>query len=312
MKISDRERATRKLSQIGYYRLSGFWYPCRKPLFEKDGKTFLKDPESGMPIRSDEFQENVRFDDVTDLYLFDKKLRQLLLDAIERVEIHVRSVIAHELGRLDPLAYKNECYINPKVLKEKERDDGTIYTIWGEWVEKQESMIQTSTVDCIKWHKKRKMELPFWVVIECWDFGLMSKYFQNLKRSYQELVLKHFSLDNPKTFNSWLTEINNLRNKCAHHSRVWNMKMPNALSIKGTEDIPYFQCIDLPLEARERIYAHIVVLWYMVQMIGPSSDWIGRVADLVDGKPRIDSCPYTAMGFLDNKGFPRSSFQYFK
>ena len=26
----DPQRAVRKLSQIGYYRLSGFWYPCRE------------------------------------------------------------------------------------------------------------------------------------------------------------------------------------------------------------------------------------------------------------------------------------------
>ncbi|WP_419174452.1 Abi family protein [Desulfosediminicola sp.] len=311
MEICDKDRAIRKLSQIGYYRLSGFWYPCRKPLTEADGVTYSKDPVTKMPIRSDLFQENVRFDDITDLYLFDKKLRQLLLNAIERVEIHIRSVIAHELGRLDPLAYKSECYINPNVMKEKKRPDGSKYTIWGDWVEKQNGMIQSSTVDCIKWHKKRGKEIPFWVVIECWDFGLMSKYFQNLKRTYQELVCKHFGLDNPKTFRSWLTELNNLRNSCAHHSRVWNLKMANAISTKGTEGIPYFQRLNLSSDARERIYAHIAVLWYLVQMIGPSSDWIGRVADLIDCKPRINSCPYTAMGFQSNKGFPRHKFAYF-
>ena len=40
-----------------------------------------------------------------------------MLDAIERVEIHIRSVIAHEMGYHDPLAYKNEKYINPKNCK---------------------------------------------------------------------------------------------------------------------------------------------------------------------------------------------------
>ena len=38
--------------------------------------------------------------------------------------------------------------------------------------------------------------------------------------------------------------------------------------------------------------------------------WVKRehLADLVDSKPPVDSCPFTAMGFKDNSGFPRELF----
>lgn len=307
MIILDEDRAIRKLTQIGYYRLSGFWYPCRRPLFDEKGK-YLKDPVTKMPVRDDNFQDNISFNDITDLYLFDKKLRQLLLDAIERVEIHIRSVLAHELGRLDPLAYQSECYINPNVMKEKRREDESIYSVWGEWKSKQQERVLKSKEDCIVWHKKGQKEIPFWVVIECWDFGLMSKYFENLKRSYQEIICEQVGVPNIKTFRNWLTEINTLRNSCAHHSRVWNHTMSNAISMKGTEEIEYFQTLDLTLESRQKIYAHISILWYLVKKIGPSSTWIEKIADLIDSKPAIDSCPFTSMGFPDNTGFPREKF----
>lgn len=129
-----------------------------------------------MPIRADDFQDNINFDDITKLYLFDKKLRQLLMDAIERIEIHVRSIIAHELGRLDPLAYQKECYINPNVMKEKKRGDNCNYSLWDEWTVVQRARVLKSKEDCIVWHKKRNRKIPFWVVIGCWDFGLMSKF----------------------------------------------------------------------------------------------------------------------------------------
>ena len=79
MIIPDGKRAERKLSQIGYYRLSGFWYPCRE---------FSNTP-NGDIIRKDSFQRNINFNDIIKLYLFDKNLRLLMLDAIERIEIHI-------------------------------------------------------------------------------------------------------------------------------------------------------------------------------------------------------------------------------
>lgn len=306
MVITDENHALRKLSQIGYYRLSGFWYPCRRPLFDVNGE-YLKDPVAKTPIRDDFFQDNVKFNDIVDLYIFDKRLRLMLLDAIERVEIYVRSVIAHELGRLDPLAYQNEIYINPNVLKEKIRGEST-YTIWGEWQDNCAERIRKSKDDCIQWHKKRQKEIPFWVVIECWDFGLMSKYFENLKRTYQEIICEQLQLSNIKTFRNWLTEINTLRNKCAHHSRIWNHTTSNAISLKGTENIEYFQKLDFSDAARKKLYIQISILWYLVKTIGPSSTWINNIADLIDNKPVIESCPFTSMGFADNSGFPREKF----
>jgi hypothetical protein len=52
----------------------------------------------------------------------------------------------------------------------------------------------------------------------------------------------------------------------------------------------------------------VAAVWYLVKKIGPSSTWINKVADLVDSKPALDPCPFTAMGFPDNSGFPRELF----
>ncbi len=79
-------------------------------------------------------------------------------------------------------------------------------------------------------------------------------------------------------------------------------------SLSGFEADPYFQKINLSLEARRRIYGQAAVLWYLVQKIGPSSDWIKKVADLVDSKPALAPCPFTAMGLPDESGFPREQF----
>jgi abortive infection bacteriophage resistance protein len=306
MVISDEERAVRKLSQIGYYRLSGFWYPCRKPKFDSNGR-YLKDSTTNLPIRDDKFQENVDLNDIIDLYLFDKKLRQLMLDAIERIEIYMRSIIAHEIGRIDPLAYRKKEFISPSAA-ETTKKEGVTVNHWGNWMKKLCERIEVSKEDSIRWHRDRGCPIPFWAVVECWDYGLMSKYFENLNGRCKQKIINRLEIKNPAILANWLQEIGILRNKCAHHSRIWNREASNPISIKAMKDDPYFQNLNLKPEAWNRIYGHICVLWYLVKKIGPSSTWINKVADLIDSKPKIDSCPFTAMGFPDNKGFPREKF----
>jgi len=304
MIIPDKSRAERKLSQIGYYRLSGFWYPYRKIKKDQAGQ-YIIDPNTNIPVREDSFQPDTNFDDIIDLYLFDKKLRQLMLDAIERIEIHIRSVIAHEMGYHDPLAYQDQLYINPKECSTWTDKKGNTRNIWNEWQVRQKSQLYRSREDCILWHKKNSRSIPFWVVVEAWDFGLMSKYYEMLKGGYQNRICSRLGITNPKTLKSWLQEINTLRNRCAHHTRIWNQSFPSPLRVTTDQ---YFVNLALSRHSLERMYGMICVLWFLVKKIGPSSKWLECVADQVDSKPSIDCCPNTAMGFPDNTGFPRGQF----
>src|SRR5699024_4542222 len=76
LEITSPDRAARYLRHIGYYRFSP---PYAIP-FQQGG------PDH-------EFRSGTSFDDVLDLYVFDRKLRILVLDALERVEVAVRAAI---------------------------------------------------------------------------------------------------------------------------------------------------------------------------------------------------------------------------
>ncbi|SDU38449.1 Abi family protein [Desulfobacula phenolica] len=290
MIIPDKNRAERKLSQIGYYRLSGFWYPCRE----------FKNASNG-DIRKDSFQKDINFNDIIRLYLFDKNLRLLMIDAIERIEIYIRSIIAHELGQYDPLAYKSINFINPQKLHFRDKNKN-IRNLWEEWSQNHSEKIKYSREDCIVHHKSNSKAMPFWVVIEAWDFGTMSKYFENLKINYQYKICKKLDIPKPYILRQWLHEINILRNRCAHHSRIWNQSFRNPLP---TIDNPYFNALDLDKRALKRMYGMICILWFLVKKIGPKSDWLNSTKELINAKPSINSCPNTAMGFPDNSGFPK-------
>ncbi len=71
--IEDSAKAEHYLQHINYYRLRSYLIP-----FEANSTTHTVRPETS-------------FDSVLELYVFDRELRLLLLDAIERFEVALRT-----------------------------------------------------------------------------------------------------------------------------------------------------------------------------------------------------------------------------
>lgn len=76
--ITDTAKAESYLEHIGYYRLSAYMYPLLQ-----------------MPKEQHRYKPNTTFNQVMMLYRFDKKLRLLIFNEIEKIEVAVRSAIAN-------------------------------------------------------------------------------------------------------------------------------------------------------------------------------------------------------------------------
>ncbi|MHA3723114.1 Abi family protein [Leucobacter sp. HY1910] len=87
----DKDLASQWLTNVGYYRLSAYWHPYRVPY------TKFSTHENFIP--------GADFADVVALYEFDRKLRTLVHDGIERVEIMLRSHLCELLGASNPMSY---------------------------------------------------------------------------------------------------------------------------------------------------------------------------------------------------------------
>ena len=102
MAITNENKAKERLARIGYYRLSAYWFPNRKSV------QYLDPADNRTKTRIlDDFRDGTTFSDALDFYVFDKKLRLIVLDALERVEIGIRTDIAILLGVHDPWAQRN-------------------------------------------------------------------------------------------------------------------------------------------------------------------------------------------------------------
>jgi abortive infection bacteriophage resistance protein len=156
MIIPDRARAFRYLSHISYFRLRGYWIP-----FERTNSS---------PNHA--FQEGTTFNDVLDLYVFDRKFRLLVIEAVERVEVSLRAHFANELG----LKYGSHFYLDETYLRNAETHAKLIDNLTTEIRRSREKFIE---------HYRTTYEEPslppIWAVSEVMSFGQLSTWFKHLK-----------------------------------------------------------------------------------------------------------------------------------
>lgn len=167
MVADDPEHAIDYLHRIGYYRLSGYWFAFRErsgPLvvLAENGRKPKKVKEETQAL--DSFKPGTKFHDVVDLYVFDKRLRMLVLDAVERIEVAMRVEVSHTLGRLDTFAH-----LRPDLLHEDfatKLHPEVCLTRHHQWCTKQAQLIGRSREEFVK-HNKARYGLPLAIWVAC-------------------------------------------------------------------------------------------------------------------------------------------------
>jgi len=264
--VDDIERLKRYLTFIGYYRFSAYTKP------------FQNSPNH-------QFKENTNFNDVLNLYIFDRRLRLLVIDAIERVEVGVRAVISDFLSR----GYNAFWYKEKGLFRETFRDEH------GKLLEEIKDRIGHNNERARSPHIRHYYNTytspdtpPSWMVFEELPFGMVSRIFRNLNKSYKKKIASYFGEDF-MIFESWLHAIAYLRNISAHHSRLWN----RVFTIKPK--IP--KNIKVHVPRNDRFYAQAVVLQRLLNKVSRRTQWKSRLNDLITEYPSIS---LNSMGFPNN------------
>lgn len=292
MSVADAAKAAACLERIGYYRLSGYWYPMRE-------SHDVTHPDASIEtIVLDQFRANTNFKQIMDLYVFDKKLRLLLLDAIERVEVAVRVAIAIHLGSRNPIAHLDPVQLDGKFCSIVKNSGKTGHQ---EWIEKYKGHIKRSKEDFIKHFttKYPNVDIPIWIAIEIWDFGTLSFFLAGMKYGDQRAVSAKFGNIRPELFVSWIRALNGVRNACAHHSRVWNtplVDVPKLPKVSDDDGVLHHVIGDRP--AQTRLYAGAYALQFLMKKINPSSTWSVRLKD------HFNSFPNSPIINPQQAGFP--------
>ena len=254
------------LERLGYYRLSGYWYPLRTI-------DVAASMAQGKAVRADNFVTGSRFEDVVRLYVFDKKLRLLALDALERIEMAVRVDVAHLLGQRDPLAHENPTCLHGNFTKKripKGPDAGK--TQHQVWLSKYHALLSRARKEpFVAHHQQQYGTLPIWAAIEAWDFGLLSKLFAGMQHADQQTIAALYGAPSGQAFAQWLRSLNFIRNVSAHHSRLWNI---NVLELSP---VP----AGWPAELNNaKPFFYFCLMQQLLRVICPNSSWGQRFRKL--------------------------------
>lgn len=268
MLIPDHVSARHYLLHISYYRLRAYWYTLEVPA---DGNGQHK------------FAPNTSIEDALDLYVFDRRLRLLVMDAIERIEVSLRGNWAYLMAtKYGPHGY----------LDAEPYSDSTIYA---ENLVKLREEIERSTDDFIR-HYKRTYDQPslppVWVASEVMSLGALSKWYSSLKhRADRNKVAKPYGLDE-RVVVSIAHHLTYVRNICAHHGRLWNKYLTVGMTLPNS---PGSLKLALDGAGHRKVYATLTALAYLLRIVAPNSTWQRELVAL------ILSCPAAK---TEQMGFP--------
>ena len=254
--IDDREIAASYLSNISYYRLRAYTYPFQDNENLEEDHHFI--------------DEKIHFSDIIDLYCFDRRLRSLIFNAIEKIEVSVRTKIVQIYSEHTG---DSHWFLDEKLYKVFYNDeDVSKYTLLMRDIKNE---ISRSNEDFIKHYIDRyeDPELPpAWMTLEVLSFGTLSKLYKLLLKSEQKQeTAKYFGLSNSLVLENWLHAFSVLRNSCAHHSRIWNRRFIIQLILPHNTVSPFMDKDTIKKTRNNKIFALLSCIKYISDIISPTN-----------------------------------------
>ena len=219
MEICDDEFARRALREIGYYRLSGYSYPYR-----------AVQAETG--LLSDNFIEGTMIEKVVKLYRFDQELRAVTGLQLAKIEIVLRLMISHELGRVDPYIHLSPHKLGKKAWYKVNVRPTEQYS---EWLDKYSlSVVRSNEDSVIHYKKKYDAILPVWVAVHVLDWGGLRLLYGFARDEQRKAIAQQLNISESQ-LSSWLHCLNEVRNVCAHHGRLYSRTFPKSPMLTGED-----------------------------------------------------------------------------
>jgi len=266
----DHILAIQSLKRIGYYRLSAYTYPFR-----------ILDESQSTPVLRDEFERGTTFEDALYLYAFDEKLRTILLEGLNAIEIGLGVQVGYTLGKRSPIGHENVNDLNVHACNEviSYTSDGTPVTQYAAWRMRYEKLLVDAKNEVYVQHHQREYggHFPVWVATEFMDFGCLLRLFDMLRTEDKKKIALAFGVDRDghEVLFKWLKALNVLRNHCAHSNRVWNRATVNAPGRyrSGIVDARLHHLNAIADSERPRIYIVAAIVAYLSTKINPQTNW---------------------------------------
>lgn len=270
--IQNRQVAYDALSRVSFYRLRAYTYPFQDNL----------NPQHP-------FTRNVSIEEIMALYNFDRALRVLIFDALERIEIALRTQIIYQLS----ISYGSHWQTDPNLFKDTAK--------FSNHLNKLQEEINRSDETFIKHYKSKytsPSQPPAWMSLEVASMGVLSKFYQNLKDTPEKFAVAHsFGIRKADILENWMFCFSALRNICAHHARLWNRRLTAHIKLSYNTTYPFFTGKEISGIYNNKLYSVLCATQYMLDRIEPQNDFRTKLKNLVSTIPLGQE---KEMGFTPN------------
>lgn len=187
------------LENISYYRLKGYWWDMQAD------------------VQQHLFKPQTFFEDIIDKYTFDRHLRLKLFDAIERIEIALRTKMIYFLS----MSYGGLWYLDQTLFQNAQMHQSLLGDLKDQFDRSQESFITDHRL------RRPNQDADAWKILEVASMGTLSKFYKNLSHQLPEkaAIAQGMGLNLHNELSSRLEAITYIRNIIAHHSRLWSRNM---------------------------------------------------------------------------------------
>ena len=262
MEIGNREEAERWLSNVSFHRMRGYW-----ELFENKS--------TGNGERA--FRGGVTFADVIERYDFDQRLRNLLLDACDYIEVSLRTQWVHNVAYVSGVGRFAHL-------------DTTLFT---KFHSDNLSKLRQAYAEYSRGKYPYRFEAcPIWAAAEVMSFGQLSRWYEDTRRQMRRAIARHYGIDE-KILMSLLRHLVRVRNICAHHERLWDRGLQSTFTVPMWlgSDRKASRLFNQPNS--RKIYNVMVMVAYLMERINPRSEWRQRLTVLLD---EYADLPRSSMG----------------
>lgn len=268
--IAERSALVDRLAAVSYYRLSAYWYTFRDTV-----------------AADDRLLPGTTLDMIWDRYVFDRQLRIIVMDAVERVEVAIRTqLVNRHTTTHSPFSYLDRATL-PGISVEAHRD----------LLSKIRNEARKSKDDFVVHYFAKytsEVDLPLWMACELMTFGSLLTLFTGVSTRMKKDIAHHYGVPVP-VLGSWLKALNQVRNACAHHARLWNRQFGVRAIVPEKETDPVWH--ELVEVEGDRLFTILTILHYLLRQVAPKSRWKDRLVALFAQHPSV---PLRFMGFPEN------------
>lgn len=253
---------------------------------------------------------------LTRLYDFDRRLRLLVIDAVERIEVAARAAISNHMGpnhgahwylesRFFQRDYRHQILLDN--VRRKQDDARRDYDRECRRIDKyqatdarKEQLKNLRAKESYARHYALTYNapdlMPAWAAMEEITLGELSHLFKGLARDAdKKAIARRMALPGP-LLQSWLHSLTTIRNICAHHARLWNRELGIRPELPRTVSFLWPQHLQQPGQ-HARMFTALCILNLLMRQVSRHTSWDRRLHELLGEFAEIN---LAAMGFPPN------------